>query len=51
MKARYIAVGDVIVFRGKTAIVKKVKIVSGKVQLETSAGHFSYNPEAEVEVE
>lgn len=51
MKARFITVGDVIIFKGKAAVVKKVKVVSGKVQLETSAGHFSYNPEAEVEVE
>lgn len=51
MKARYITVGDVIIFKGKAAVVKKVKLVSGKVQVETSVGHFSYNPEAEVEVE
>jgi len=51
MKARYITVGDVLIYKGKAAVVKKVEIVSGKVQLETSAGHFSYNPEQEVEVE
>lgn len=51
MKARFITAGDVIIYKGKAAIVKKVSFVSGKVQLETSAGHFSYNPDQEVEVE
>ena len=51
MKARFIVVGDILIYKGKAAVVKKVVIVSGKIQLETSAGHFSYNPEQEVEVE
>lgn len=51
MKARFLTAGDVFIYKGKAAIVKKVTVVSGKIQLETSVGHFSLNPEQEVEVE
>ena len=51
MKARFISAGDILIYKGKPALVKKVKIVSGKIQVETTQGHLTFNPENEVEVE